>query len=87
VEVSSCDEVENVCPNIAELVQCPGRGVAIIGPTREGSGYDIFTHFFSQKYGINEVIMQHKNVFHHAKIVSLTARSKSFMSSEKECWN
>ncbi|XP_066346456.1 uncharacterized protein [Miscanthus floridulus] len=54
VEVSSCDEVENVCPNIAELVQCPGRGIAITGPAREGSSYDFVTRFFSPKYGINE---------------------------------
>ncbi|EER92079.1 uncharacterized protein LOC8063209 [Sorghum bicolor] len=54
VEVSSCDEVENVCPNVAELVQCPVRGVAITGPAREGSSYDFVTRFFSPKYGINE---------------------------------
>lgn len=54
VEVSSCDEVKNVCPNIAELVQCPGRGVAITGPAHEGSSYDFVTRFFSPKYGINE---------------------------------
>ncbi|CAN6289047.1 unnamed protein product [Urochloa humidicola] len=54
VEVSSCDEVDNVCPNIAELVQCPGRGVAVTGPAREGSSYDFATRFFSPKYGINE---------------------------------
>ncbi|KAG2551077.1 hypothetical protein PVAP13_9KG371100 [Panicum virgatum] len=56
VEVSSCAEVDNVCPNIAELVQCPGRGVAVTGPAREGSSYDFVTRFFSPKYGINEVI-------------------------------
>ncbi|RLN16155.1 hypothetical protein C2845_PM02G22430 [Panicum miliaceum] len=54
VEVSSCDEVGNVCPNIAELVQCPGRGVAVTGPAREGSSYDFVTRFFSPKYGIKE---------------------------------
>ncbi|OEL34795.1 putative isomerase BH0283 [Dichanthelium oligosanthes] len=54
VEVSSCDEVDNVCPNIAELVQCPGRGVAVTGPAHEGSSYDFVTRFFSPKYGINE---------------------------------
>ncbi|XP_039785584.1 uncharacterized isomerase BH0283-like isoform X5 [Panicum virgatum] len=54
VEVSSCAEVDNVCPNIAELVQCPGRGVAVTGPAREGSSYDFVTRFFSPKYGINE---------------------------------
>nr|CAB3495513.1 unnamed protein product [Digitaria exilis] len=54
VEVSSCDEVDNVSPNTAELVQFPGRGVAITGPAREGSSYDFVTRFFSPKYGINE---------------------------------
>ncbi|CAN6300437.1 unnamed protein product [Urochloa humidicola] len=54
VEVSSCDEVDKVCPNIAELVQCPGRGVAVTGPAGEGSSYDFATRFFSPKYGINE---------------------------------
>ncbi|CAL4915078.1 unnamed protein product [Urochloa decumbens] len=54
VEVSSCDEVDNVCPNIAELVQCPGRGIAVTGPAPEGSSYDFVTRFFSPKYGINE---------------------------------
>ncbi|CAN6294603.1 unnamed protein product [Urochloa humidicola] len=54
VEVSSCDEVDNVCPNIAELVQWPGRGVAVTGPAREGSSYDFATRFFGPKYGINE---------------------------------
>jgi len=54
VEVSSYDEVDNVCPNIAELVQCHGRGVAVTGPAREGSIYDFVTRFFSPKYGINE---------------------------------
>ncbi|TKV95409.1 hypothetical protein SEVIR_9G361400v4 [Setaria viridis] len=54
VEVSSCDEVDNVRPNIAELVQCPGRGIAITGPAREGSSYDFVTRFFAPKYGINE---------------------------------
>jgi len=83
VEVSSCDEVENVCPNIAELVQCPGRGIAITGPAREGSSYDFVTRFFSPKYGINEVIMQYKHVFHHAKIVSLTVGNQSFISPQR----
>ena len=83
MEVSSCDEVENVCPNIAELVQCPGRGVAITGPAREGSSYDFVTRFFSPKYGINEVIVQYKNVFHHAKIVSLTVGNQSFISPQR----
>ncbi|KAF8727828.1 hypothetical protein HU200_018392 [Digitaria exilis] len=54
VEVSSCDEVDNVSPNTAELVQFPGRGVAITGPAREGSSCDFVTRFFSPKYGINE---------------------------------
>ncbi|KAJ1296611.1 hypothetical protein BS78_01G315000 [Paspalum vaginatum] len=54
VEVSSHEEVDNVCPNIAELVQCPGRGIAITGPAREGSSCDFVTRFFSPKYGINE---------------------------------
>ncbi|WVZ57359.1 hypothetical protein U9M48_007753 [Paspalum notatum var. saurae] len=53
-EVSSREEVDNVCPNIEELVQCPGRGVAITGPAREGSSCDFVTRFFSPKYGINE---------------------------------
>lgn len=87
MEVSSCDEVENVCPNIAELVQCPGRGVAITGPAREGSSYDFVTRFFSPKYGINEVITQYKHVFHRAKIVSLTVGNKIFHVCSKECWN
>jgi len=69
VEVSSCAEVDHVCPNIAELVQCPGRGVAVTGPAREGSSYDFVTRFFSPKYGINEVIMQYKHAFYHASIV------------------
>lgn len=54
VEVSSQNEVHNLCPNIAELVQCSGRGIAITGPAQEGSSYDFVTRFFSPKYGINE---------------------------------
>lgn len=69
VEVSSCEEVDNVCPNTAELVQFPGRGVAITGPAREGSSCDFVTRFFSPKYGINEVTMEYKHVVHNANIV------------------
>ncbi|KAK3149973.1 hypothetical protein QOZ80_3AG0225620 [Eleusine coracana subsp. coracana] len=54
VELSSCEEVINVRPNAAELVQCDGRGVAVTGPGREGSSYDFVTRFFCPKYGLIE---------------------------------
>ncbi|KAL6634343.1 hypothetical protein ACP70R_027014 [Stipagrostis hirtigluma subsp. patula] len=54
VELSSFEEVVNVRPNIAELVQCAGRGVAVTGPAREGSGFEFVTRFFSPKYGLIE---------------------------------
>ena len=91
MEVSSYDEVDNVCPNIAELVQCPGRGVAVTGPAREGSSYDFVTRFFSPKYGINEVIMQYEHALYHANIVirgcCILVCNKSFTSLQNECLN
>ncbi|KAF0922152.1 hypothetical protein E2562_027766 [Oryza meyeriana var. granulata] len=54
VELKLSEEVVNVCPNIAELVQCAGRGVAVTGPAPAGSSYDFFSRFFCPKYGLNE---------------------------------
>uniref|UniRef100_A0A0D9W2S9 Uncharacterized protein n=1 Tax=Leersia perrieri TaxID=77586 RepID=A0A0D9W2S9_9ORYZ len=54
VELNSSEEVVNVHPNIAELVQCAGRGVAVTGTAPAGCSYDFFTRFFCPKYGLNE---------------------------------
>ncbi|XP_006650221.1 uncharacterized isomerase BH0283-like [Oryza brachyantha] len=54
VELNSSEQVVNVQPNIAELVQCSGRGVAVTGPAPAGSRYDFFSRFFCPKYGLNE---------------------------------
>uniref|UniRef100_A0A0D9Z9A8 Phenazine biosynthesis protein n=1 Tax=Oryza glumipatula TaxID=40148 RepID=A0A0D9Z9A8_9ORYZ len=54
VELNSSEEVVNVRPNISELVQSAGRGVAVTGPAPVGSSYDFFSRFFCPKYGLNE---------------------------------
>ncbi|KAK3193844.1 hypothetical protein Dsin_025154 [Dipteronia sinensis] len=54
VVLPSAKSVTEVQPQIDEIVKCPGRGIIISGLAPPESGFDFYSRFFCQKFGINE---------------------------------
>ncbi|KAJ4954608.1 hypothetical protein NE237_011391 [Protea cynaroides] len=55
IEVPSGKAVEDLQPQLDEILKCPGGGgVIITGPAPDGSPFDFFSRYFCPKLGINE---------------------------------
>ncbi|CAJ1969235.1 unnamed protein product [Sphenostylis stenocarpa] len=54
VVVPSGRAVEELQPQLDEIVKCPGRGVIVSAVAPPGSGFDFCSRFFCPKYGVNE---------------------------------